>query len=97
VVDRVRVRLRRQRRVAGAEAGPAGFQHVQWHIAWHPNGEAFYVSGGRDDNAHFFVQRGASECGDGRRRHVDTLTNSADRQKLIRFLLSIEARTTIIP
>jgi hypothetical protein len=28
---------------------------------------------------------------------VDTLTNSADRQKLIRFLLSIEARTTIIP
>jgi DNA-binding beta-propeller fold protein YncE len=25
-------------------------------IAWHPNGHAFYVSGGRDDNAHFFAK-----------------------------------------
>ena len=27
-------------------------------IAWNPNGAAFYVSGGRDDNAHFFERVG---------------------------------------
>ncbi len=27
-------------------------------IAWHPNGNAFYVSGGRDDNVHVFVRAG---------------------------------------
>jgi DNA-binding beta-propeller fold protein YncE len=28
-------------------------------IAWHPNGQAFYVSGGRDDNLHFFSRTGS--------------------------------------
>ena len=27
-------------------------------IAWHPDGSAFYVSGGRDDNVHFFARAG---------------------------------------
>jgi DNA-binding beta-propeller fold protein YncE len=27
-------------------------------IAWHPSGDAFYVSGGRDDNVHFFTRSG---------------------------------------
>lgn len=29
-------------------------------IAWQPDGEAFYVSGGRDDNAHVFVKSGGA-------------------------------------
>jgi DNA-binding beta-propeller fold protein YncE len=27
-------------------------------VAWNPNGQAFYVSGGRDDNVHFYARVG---------------------------------------
>ncbi len=34
-------------------------------VAWHPNGQAFYVSGGVNDNVHFFKQSGGVWSEDG--------------------------------